>query len=385
MAALEISARIAQPAAILALVMSDSSPQSETFGEFPAEEIAPRGAAPSAHIEPLDEGAIAASLVRMGVIGSQERPRVRQLDGGVSSEIWLIDVPGRRLCLKRALPQLRVAQVWEAPVVRNRHEFAWFRVAGRACPDAVPRLIGQDSAAGLFVMEYLDPAMYPVWKNQLRDGHADPATAAAVAARLAQIHGATAGDHEIARMFATDDSFYALRIEPYLIATSQAHPDLARALGGLAHVTARTHLALVHGNVSPKNILIGRRGPVFIDAECAWYGDPAFDLAFVLNHLLLKCLWNTRAVTRFLAAFDRLAETYLGAVGWELREEIEARTAHLLPGLTLARIDGKSPVEYVTSELDKGRVRRFARELLLHPVNRLYAVREAWAAARVGL
>jgi aminoglycoside phosphotransferase (APT) family kinase protein len=364
---------------------SDAAPHSDSFGEFAPDDAPQRSAAVAPPIEPLDEAMIGASLVRMGVIGTNERPRVRPLEGGVSSEIWQIDVPGRRLCLKRALPQLKVAQVWEAPTSRNRHEFAWFRVAGRICPDAAPRLIGQDSAAGLFVMEYLDPAMYPVWKNQLRDGRADPAVAAAVATRLALIHNRTAGDPEIARMFATDTSFYALRIEPYLIHPTRWHPDLAAPLGRLAHTTAGTHLALVHGDISPKNILVGRRGPVFLDAECAWYGDPAFDLAFVLNHLLLKCLWNPRAVSRFLACFDRLAETYLASVEWEPREEIETRTARLLPALALARIDGKSPVEYVTSEIDKGRVRRFARALLTNPVDRLYMVREAWAAIRVGM
>jgi aminoglycoside phosphotransferase (APT) family kinase protein len=364
-------------------VMSDPS-QSDTFGEFPADAAAPASAERTPPVEPLDEPAIAAALLRMGVIGSHQRPHARPLDGGVSSEIWLIDVPGRRLILKRALPRLKVAQLWEAPVARNRHEFAWFRVAGRIFPDAAPRLIGQDSAAGLFVMEYLDPGMYPVWKNQLRDGNADTATATAVGTRLALIHNQTAGDPEIARLFATDDSFYALRIEPYLIATTRWHPDLAAPLGRLAHLTAGTRLALVHGDVSPKNILVGRRGPVFLDAECAWYGDPAFDLAFVLNHLLLKCLWNTRAVSRFLACFDRLSETYLAMVDWEPREEIEKRAAHLLPGLALARIDGKSPVEYVTAEIDKGRVRRFARALLTDPVDRLYAVRDLWSAARIG-
>ncbi len=358
--------------------------ESEPFGEFPADDAVPPAAAAERPIEPLDERAIAASLVRMGVIGSHQRPRVQPLGGGVSSEIWLVDVPGRRLCLKRALPRLRVTQQWEAPVNRNHHEFAWFRVAGRICPEAAPRLLGQDSAAGLFVMEYLEPGMYPVWKNLLRDGRADPATAAAVASRLALIHNRTAGDPEIARLFATDDAFYALRIEPYLIATTRWHPDLAAPLGRLAHATAGIHLALVHGDVSPKNILVGRRGPVFLDAECAWYGDPAFDLAFVLNHLLLKCLWNTRAVSRFLACFDRLAETYLGMVEWEPREDVEKRAARLLPGLALARIDGKSPVEYVTSEVDKGRVRRFAHALLVDPVDRLYAVRDMWSAARIG-
>ena len=80
-----------------------------------------------------------------------------------------------------------------------------------------------------------------------------PPGAAAVGGRLARIHAATAGNDAIAREFATDDSFYALRIEPYLIAASRAHPHLAEPLGLLAETTARTHLALVHGDISPKN------------------------------------------------------------------------------------------------------------------------------------
>ena len=332
----------------------------------------------------LDPQTIARALDRMGLRRPGETLNCQPLDGGVSSEIWRIELPERRLCLKRALPRLRVAQLWEAPVARNHYEAAWFRVAGTICPDSVPRLLGEDAADGMFAMEYLDPGAYPVWKHLLRDGRADPASAAAVGERLARIHAATAGDAEIARDFATDDSFYALRIEPYLIATIRPHPDLAGPLGRLAEITARTRLALVHGDVSPKNILIGPRGPVFLDAECAWYGDPAFDFAFCLNHLLLKCLWNRAAVAGFLACFDRLAEAYLGRVAWEPREALEARAARLLPGLLLARIDGKSPVEYVTREADKERVRRVARVLLFEPVARLTAVRAAWAESGEG-
>ena len=143
----------------------------------------------------------------MGLLGPGETPRVRPLDGGVSSEIWLVELPNRRFCLKRALPRLRVAQLWEAPVIRNHYEAAWFRVAGTICPDCVPKLFGEDEADGLFAMEYLDPEAYPVWKNQLRDGQADPASAAAVGERLARIHAVTAGDAGIARAFATDDKF----------------------------------------------------------------------------------------------------------------------------------------------------------------------------------
>ena len=142
--------------------------------------------------------------------------------------------------------------------------------------------------------------------------------------------------------------------------------------------TAATKLALVHGDVSPKNIMIGADGPVFLDAECAWWGEPAFDLAFCLNHLLLKCLWTPAATTGFLAAFEALASEYLDAVDWEPRTAIERRAAALLPGLLLARVDGKSPVEYIDDDADRERVRRVAGALLRRPVARLGDVADAW-------
>jgi hypothetical protein len=114
---------------------------------------------PAAPGHPLDEAALGAARLRMGAIGADERWDCRPLPGGVSSDIRLIELEGRRLCLKRALPRLRTAQLREAPVARNHYEFAWFREAGRICRDAVPPLIGEDAEAGLFVMAYLDPAL----------------------------------------------------------------------------------------------------------------------------------------------------------------------------------------------------------------------------------
>ena len=134
----------------------------------------------------------------------------------------------------------------------------------------------------------------------------------------------------------------------------------------------------MHGDVSPKNILVGARGPVLLDAECAWWGDPAFDIAFCLNHLLLKCLWNPPATVAFLAAFDVLTDAYLDGVDWEPRDAVERRAAALLPGLLLARVDGKSPVEYVTEEAQRALVRKAARALLRDPVDRLRHVGDAW-------
>jgi aminoglycoside phosphotransferase (APT) family kinase protein len=323
---------------------------------------------------------VADALRRMGLLGAGGDARFERLAGGVSSDIWKVDAGGRFFCVKRALAKLKVQQDWRAPVGRNAYEVAWMEVAGRAAPGAVPRLLGHDPQAGLFAMEYLEPGRYPLWKALLRDGVALPETAEAVADRLLAIHAATADDPAVARRFQTDEIFHAIRLEPYLEATARVHVDLAPQLAALVERTAATKRALVHGDVSPKNILIGPDGPVFLDAECAWYGDPAFDLAFCLNHLLLKCLWTPRSSAGFLASFDAMATRYLSGVTWEPAEAMEARTAALLPGLFLARVDGKSPVEYLTDERDKDQVRTVARALIAHPPTRLAAVAGAWRA-----
>ena len=318
-----------------------------------------------------------AALERMGV-GVPADVRGEQLTGGVSSDIWRIELESGPICVKRALGKLKVAADWRAPVERNRYEAEWMRVAGAAAPGAVPRLLGQDAAAGALAMEYLPADSYALWKGQLRDGFADCGFAARVGARIARIHAATAGDPAVAERFPTDAIFYDIRLEPYLVATAARHPDRAGALHALVAATQARKRALVHGDVSPKNILVGPDGPVFLDAECAWWGDPAFDLAFCLNHLLLKCLWNPAATAGFLACFTALADSYRAGVDWELPESLESRAAHLLPGLLLARVDGKSPVEYITTEPARDIVRGVARALLAAPVERLDDVRRAW-------
>ena len=233
---------------------------------------------------------------------------VTPLPGGVSSDIARVDVAGRSFCVKQALPKLKVAADWRAPVARNHSEAEWIRVAGEIVPDAVPRLIGEDRTAGLFAMSWLAPETHPVWKAELRDGRIDPAVAAEVGRRISLVHAATAGRVDIAARFANDDIFQPIRLEPYLLATAERHPDCAGALRRLAETTAHTKLALVHGDVSPKNILVGPHGPVFLDAECAWYGDPAFDLAFCLNHLLLKCAWRPESRARLPRGVSRARE-----------------------------------------------------------------------------
>jgi aminoglycoside phosphotransferase (APT) family kinase protein len=307
------------------------------------------------------------------------------LTGGVSSDIWRIHTARGLLCAKRALPQLRVAAQWLAPIERNRYEARWMQVANAAVPGSAPQLLGQHARLGVLVMNFLEPAEHPLWKQQLRNGVARVDTARAIGATLGRIHAHSAARPELAGDFDSDAIFFDIRLEPYLLATATKHPAHADRLRALVRQTQSHACALVHGDVSPKNILVGplagaagSRQPVLLDAECAWWGDPAFDLAFVLNHLLLKCLWTPAAREDFLLCFAALADSYFAQVDWEPRQALERRAAALLPGLLLARVDGKSPVEYVTADAERNVVRHAAGALLHDAPARLHDVGEAW-------
>ena len=288
------------------------------------------------------------------------------LTGGVSSDIVRVELADERmLCAKRALPKLKVASDWSAPVERNQYEVAWLRLAGRIAPRAVPAVVAEDAEAGVVVMDYLPDRDFVLWKAELLAGHVDPEVARAVGATLGAIHAATWDDPDVAAAFATDHLIDALRLDPYLRFTASRHPAVAETILGILERTATTKHALVHGDVSPKNILVRRsnRTPVFLDAECAWYGDPAFDAAFCINHLLLKAYHLPLNSAQLSIAAANLHSAWLAAFPEPERAALASRTATLLPCLLLARVDGKSPVEYL-DEPTRAQVRAHALDLL---------------------
>ncbi len=195
------------------------------------------------------------------------------------------------ICVKRALAKLRVDADWRAPVERNIYEARWMRVAGQAAPSAVPTLLGQDAAAGMLAMSYLPPQI-------TRCGRACCATAsptrdfAASVGRDARAHPRRHRRRSVAGR-GVSDRYDILRHPAGAVSdrdgTRASRPG--RPAGPAGRRDAREQAGAGAWRRQPKEHPDGPDGPVFLDAECAWWGDPAFDLAFCLNHLLLKCLW----------------------------------------------------------------------------------------------
>ncbi len=310
-------------------------------------------------------------LFRTRLLKRGEKAVWTALAGGVSSDIWRVSLPDKTVCVKRALARLKVEADWLAPTERNIYEWKWFKFVRENFGAIVPRPIAHDREMQMFAMEYLAPGDFKIWKTELLRGKTDAAFAAQTGTLLGKIHARSAFDQKIAALFATERLFYALRIEPYLLATAEKHLNAAAKIREIAEQTLAARIALVHGDVSPKNILIGREHPVFLDAETAWFGDPAFDLAFCLNHFLLKSAFQPQFEKGYRDCFKSFAESYLKEVNWERREKLEARAARLLPVLYLARVDGKSPVEYIRDEETKNRIRQTALEHIADPKSRL--------------
>jgi 5-methylthioribose kinase len=330
---------------------------------------------------PLNDPDLTASLSEMGLIAPGTPCEIKVLGGGVSCDVFEVRNAERTICVKRALPKLRVAADWRAPAERSHAEVEWFDLVAGIDPNWVPSVLGEDRTRHIFAMEFLGPETHPVWKSLLAEGKAEPSFAGQVGEALARIHAETAGRDDIARQFKNNVQFHALRVDAYLLFTAGKHSDVASAIRAMAKNLGEARIALMHGDVSPKNILAGPDGPVFIDAETCCYGDPAFDLAFCLNHLLLKGVWYPEHAAGYAKCFTALSEAYFEGAGWEERRGLDARTAGLLAAFLLARIDGKSPVEYITTSSDKDFVRGTAKGFLNGRAASLAGMLARWTEA----
>ncbi len=283
------------------------------------------------------------------------------LSGGVSCDVVLVRDGGRSFVAKRALAKLRVKDDWFADVSRNRYEHAYMRIAAEVVPESVPEIIHVNDERGYFCMAWLGEG-WENWKQQMLAGVCDTIIAAQAGRVLGEIHRHTAGRDDLAAAFDTGAGFHSLRLEPYLETTASRHPALSDVIMTESRRLAASRECLVHGDYSPKNILTREDQLTVLDCEVAWYGAACFDLAFLLNHFFLKALYHAPAAPGFNRMIEAAATAYFSARNLTefQRDELDRQTAHLLPMLMLARIDGKSPVEYlVDAAAKKDIVRQF--------------------------
>ncbi|MBM3796423.1 MAG: hypothetical protein FJW31_20715 [Acidobacteria bacterium] len=283
--------------------------------------------------------------------------RARLLGGGVSNTVMLAQGArsGRRLVFKQALGQLRVKEVWLADQSRIHREAASIRALAPLLPaGAVPVVAFEDRANFIYAMEAA-PGGSDDWKTRLMRGEAREEAVARQAAAI--LNALVRGTMDVPRWrdeFGDQHCFDQLRLDPYYRFTAARHPDLREAFEE-AIALARRPRAMVHGDFSPKNLLVSPAGVVtLIDFEVIHYGDPAFDAAFLLNHLLLK------------AAHGVPGARELGRICARELAWMEPDSTRHLGCLHLSRVDGKSPAEYLT-EAERERVRGAAREMILRP------------------
>ncbi|NBC65009.1 MAG: phosphotransferase [Bacteroidetes bacterium] len=306
---------------------------------------------------------IIADILRNEQLIFGEELEFKPLKGGVSSDIVLVSDGNNSVVVKQALPKLNVEDDWYADISRNENEQRFIRFLTDIKPEATPKLLYSNSEHSFFVMEFLDEGFLN-WKKQMLNGVFDTQIAEKAAVLLATIHQESWKDDHLKQEFNKGNNFFELRTEPYLVTTGERHPELRELFFDEVERLKNYQEAIVHGDFSPKNIMVNNDRVVFLDHEVAWFGDPAFDLAFFMNHLYLKMLYHFKKTGEILDLTTIAWATYFNQIGDEILQQMEKRSIRLLLMMMLARIDGKSPVEYL--EIDQQEfVRSFVKKHLL--------------------
>jgi tRNA A-37 threonylcarbamoyl transferase component Bud32 len=327
-----------------------------------------------------DEPALRKYLVAQGLVGSHEPFDIHYLRGGVSCEVVRVKTPTTEFVLKQALPKLRVKEDWFSDVRRIITEKDCLSVYQRLVPRSVPELRFFDADNFLFAMEAA-PESAEMWKKQLLRGTIDFAIGEQVARALATVQNATAKDPAVRERFREVELFIQLRIDPYWRTIESRHPDLAAAIRSEIDRNLSTKLALVHGDYSPKNMLVDGDRLYILDFECAHFGDPGYDIAFVTNHLLLKAVKNKASAPAYLALMREMARTYFSLVEFADPGPLERNAVRTLALLFLARVDGKSPAEYIETPEDKTLIRNVSYAMVIDNVGSYQQVADLLSAS----
>jgi 5-methylthioribose kinase len=270
-----------------------------------------------------------------------------------------------------------VASEWKFDRGRIVNERLCMEYLESILPDGtVPKVLAHDDSRYLFLMSYA-PDGGQVWKDQLLRGEVDSTTAHRAGELLGQIHSQAAGDPYVEQTFGSPDLFEQGRVDPYHRTTAKANPEVAAEIEAEIERMHATRTTLVLGDYSPKNLLVYPERVFAIDFEVAHLGDPAFDVAFLLTHLVLKAVHNPDPAAPLLHAATAFLDGYRAGAGAAADRPRPHSTGGVMPAdgavtaelgcLLLARVDGKSPAEYITTNPQRATIRAHAYRLLKDP------------------
>lgn len=298
-----------------------------------------------------DRVALVGYLRGGGWIGAGEQPVVRRLSGGVSNRTVLVARGGGQAwVIKQALAKLRVAVDWFAPPGRIAAEAAGLRILSElAPPGTITPLVFEDPGQCLLAMQAV-PQPHENWKTMLLSGQLEAGHVGQFGHLLGVVHAAARGRGDLAEAFADQSAFECLRLEPYYAYTAGQVPAAADFLHALIAETRAHHESLVHGDYSPKNVLVCQGRLILVDHEVIHFGDPSFDLGFALAHLLSKAHHVRERRQDFTAAAGWFFDAYQQAAGPPAADPaFGARAVRQALGCLLARTDGRSPLEYLSA------------------------------------
>lgn len=311
----------------------------------------------TAQFEP-DQQQLLDELTAVGWVRGDDR--VQFLSGGVSAVTVLISSPRRSFVAKSAREFLAVGEPWRAERSRVIFEGEVLKLLGGHLGRLrTPRFLGALPASSAIAMQAFLP-LPRSWKSALLAAEVDQGVVNAAAVSLAMMHAMPIPD-SLPGLADTAGNLRQLRIEPFYLKTAERLAEYQFLLQELAEELERPRVQrLVHGDFTPKNILLTSDGPALVDFETVHVGEPALDLGMLIGHMCMKAVALGQAGGGLVSAATSVFPAYAAAGG----VASEITSSRHTGAVILARLFGLSRVDYLTSTQARDQSRELANSLI---------------------
>ena len=294
----------------------------------------------------------------LDTINQEKIIQYKKLTGGVSSEVYHVKTNKNNYCIKRSLKRLLVKKKWIANTNRIKFEYLWLKHCQNILKRNIPNTYEFNNKKKYIVMEYLKTSQYKTLKQLYFNKIININTIRSISKHLYKIHS-NSNNYKTKKTFEGNyKNFYDLRLDPYFNEVGRVYPKYKGYIKKINENYIKHSNTLVHGDFSPKNILVGKNKIIYLDAECCNFGDPVFDLVFFTNHLLIKSIFFKDKSQEFIKLYISFYKEYLSNLSTKNFNSYIDRIIKMTPIMLLSRVDGKSPVEYINKVKIKNIIRK---------------------------